>query len=199
MSMLFLNDNELVKLYMSGNEESLSVLVQRHKRRIFSYIYMITRNKVLTEDIFQETFFKVIQTLKKEQYNEEGKFLPWILRIAKNLIIDHFRKVKKMPSISSVINDEGEETSIFDIIPDNTESSKDTVESRALKKQIRSIVNDLPKDQKEVVILRTYYDMSFKDIAEVTNVSINTSLGRMRYALINLKKILEERNVEICL
>jgi len=199
MSMKLFNDNELVKLYMSGNEESLSVLVQRHKRRIFSYIYMITRNKALTEDIFQETFFKVIQTLKKEQYNEEGKFLPWILRIAKNLIIDHFRKVKKMPSISSVINDEGEETSIFDIIPDNTESPKDTVESRALKKQIRSIVNDLPKDQKEVVILRTYYDMSFKDIAEITNVSINTSLGRMRYALINLKKILEERNVEICL
>jgi RNA polymerase sigma-70 factor (ECF subfamily) len=160
---------------------------------------MITRSKVLTEDIFQETFFKVIQTLKKEQYNEEGKFLPWILRIAKNLIIDHFRKVKKMPSISSVINDEGEETSIFDIIPDNTESPKDAVESRALKKQIRSIVNDLPKDQKEVVILRTYYDMSFKDIAEITNVSINTSLGRMRYALINLKKLLEERNVEICL
>lgn len=199
MSMQLLNDNELVKLYMSGNEESLSVLVQRHKRRIFSYIYMITRSKVLTEDIFQETFFKVIQTLKKEQYNEEGKFLPWILRIAKNLIIDHFRKVKKMPSISSVINDEGEETSIFDIIPDNTESPKDTVESRVLKKQIRSIVNDLPKDQKEVVILRTYYDMSFKDIAEITNVSINTSLGRMRYALINLKKLLEERNVEICL
>jgi RNA polymerase sigma-70 factor (ECF subfamily) len=199
MSMQLLNDNELVKLYMSGNEESLSVLVQRHKRRIFSYIYMITRSKVLTEDIFQETFFKVIQTLKKEQYNEEGKFLPWILRIAKNLIIDHFRKVKKMPSISSVINDEGEETSIFDIIPDNTESPKDAVESRALKKQIRSIVNDLPKDQKEVVILRTYYDMSFKDIAEITNVSINTSLGRMRYALINLKKLLEERNVEICL
>jgi RNA polymerase sigma-70 factor (ECF subfamily) len=199
MSMQLLNDNELVKLYMSGNEESLSVLVQRHKRRIFSYIYMITRSKVLTEDIFQETFFKVIQTLKKEQYNEEGKFLPWILRIAKNLIIDHFRKVKKMPSISSVINDEGEETSIFDIIPDNTESPKDAVESRALKKQIRSIVNDLPKDQKEVVIFRTYYDMSFKDIAEITNVSINTSLGRMRYALINLKKLLEERNVEICL
>lgn len=199
MSMQLLNDNELVKLYMSGNEESLSVLVQRHKRRIFSYIYMITRSKVLTEDIFQETFFKVIQTLKKEQYNEEGKFLPWILRIAKNLIIDHFRKVKKMPSISSVINDEGEETSIFDIIPDNTESPKETVESRVLKKQIRSIVNDLPKDQKEVVILRTYYDMSFKDIAEITNVSINTSLGRMRYALINLKKLLEERNVEICL
>lgn len=197
MSMQLLNDNELVKLYMNGNEESLSVLVKRHKRRIFSYIYLITRNKALTEDVFQETFFKVIQTLKKQQYNEEGKFLPWILRIAKNLIIDHFRKVKKMPSISFVINEEGEETSIFDIIPDNTTSSKDTEESKHFKVKIRSIVNDLPQDQKEVVIMRTYYDMSFKEIAEVTNVSINTSLGRMRYALINLKKMLEEKNVEI--
>ena len=197
MSMHLFNDNELVKLYMNGNEESLSILVKRHKRRIFSYIYLITRNKALTEDVFQETFFKVIQTLKKQQYNEEGKFLPWILRIAKNLIIDHFRKIKKMPSISSVINDEGEETSIFDIIPDNSESSKDTPETRMFKKRIRAIVNDLPHDQKEVVIMRTYYDMSFKEISEVTNVSINTSLGRMRYALINLKKILEEKNVEI--
>lgn len=196
MSMQLLNDNELVKLYMNGNEESLSVLVKRHKRRIFSYIYLITRNKALTEDVFQETFFKVIQTLKKQQYNEEGKFLPWILRIAKNLIIDHFRKVKKMPSISSVINDEGEETSIFDIIPDNS-TSKDTEETKQFKQKIRSIVNGLPQDQKEVVIMRTYYDMSFKEIAEVTNVSINTSLGRMRYALINLKKMVEEKNVEI--
>lgn len=197
MSMQLLSDNELVKLYMNGNEESLSVLVKRHKRRIFSYIYLITRNKSLTEDIFQETFFKVIQTLKKQQYNEEGKFLPWILRIAKNLIIDHFRKVKKMPSISSVINDEGEETSIFDIIPEENNTSKDTEEARLFKETIRSIVNDLPQDQKEVVIMRTYYDMSFKEIADITNVSINTSLGRMRYALINLKKMLEEKNVEI--
>lgn len=197
MSMHFLDDNELVKLYMNGNEESLSILVKRHKRRIFSYIYLITRNKTLTEDVFQETFFKVIQTLKKQQYNEEGKFLPWILRIAKNLIIDHFRKVKKMPSISSVTNDEGEETSIFDIIPDNTENTKDTEETKLFKESIRKIVNELPQDQKEVVIMRTYYDMSFKEIAEVTNVSINTSLGRMRYALINLKKMLEEKNVEI--
>jgi RNA polymerase sigma factor (sigma-70 family) len=197
MSMQLLSDNELVKLYMNGNEESLSVLVKRHKRRIFSYIYLITRNKSLTEDVFQETFFKVIQTLKKQQYNEEGKFLPWILRIAKNLIIDHYRKAKKMPSISTVINDEGEETSIFDIIPEESPSSKDTEETKRFKETIRSIVNDLPQDQKEVVIMRTYYDMSFKEIAEITNVSINTSLGRMRYALINLKKMLEEKNVEI--
>ena len=197
MSIHLLSDNELVKLYMSGNEQSLSILVKRHKRRIFSYVYLITRNKTLTEDIFQETFFKVIQTLKREQYNEEGKFLPWVLRIAKNLIIDHFRKAKKMPSISSVINDEGEETSIFDIIPENSSSVKDNEESKKFKRSIRAIVNDLPQDQKEVVIMRTYYDMSFKEIAEVTNVSINTSLGRMRYALINLKKMLDEKNVEI--
>ncbi|MBC7694000.1 MAG: sigma-70 family RNA polymerase sigma factor [Burkholderiales bacterium] len=197
MSMQILSDNELVKLYMNGNEESLSVLVKRHKRRIFSYIYLITRHKALTEDVFQETFFKVIQTLKKQQYSEEGKFLPWVLRIAKNLIIDHFRKVKKMPSISSVINDEGEETSIFDIIPQESHTSKDSEETKKFKETIRSLVSDLPQDQKEVVIMRTYYDMSFKEIAEVTNVSINTSLGRMRYALINLKKMMEEKNVEI--
>ncbi len=125
------------------------------------------------------------------------KFLPWILRIAKNLIIDHYRKVKKMPSISTVINDEGEETSIFDIIPEENTSSKDTEETKRFKETIRSIVNDLPQDQKEVVIMRTYYDMSFKEIAELTGVSLNTALGRMRYALINLKKMLEEKNVEI--
>lgn len=197
MSMLMLSDNELVKLYMNGNEESLAVLVKRHKRRIYSYIYLIVRNKTLAEDIFQETFFKVIQTLKREQYNEEGKFLPWILRIAKNLIIDHFRKAKKMPGISTVINDEGEETNIFDIIPESDNSSKAPEELKQFKLMIRNVINELPPDQREVVIMRTYYDMSFKEIAELTNVSINTSLGRMRYALINLKKILEERNVEV--
>ena len=195
--MQFLSDNELVKLYMKGNEECLSVLVKRHKRRIFSYIYLITRNKELSEDIFQETFFKVIQTLKREQYNEEGKFLPWILRIAKNLIIDHYRKIKKMPGVSYVINDEGEETSIFDIIPEQTNRLRDTEETRLFKETIRTVVNDLPADQREVVIMRTYYDMSFKEISEFTNVSINTSLGRMRYALINLKKMLEEKKIEI--
>lgn len=195
MSMQLLSDNELVKLYMSGNEESLSILVTRHKRRIYSYVYLIIKDKELTEDIFQETFFKVIQTLKKEQYNEEGKFLPWVLRIAKNLVIDHFRKIKKMPSISSVTNSEGEKVDIFDIIPEV--SSKDPQETKQFKETIKALVNELPADQKEVVIMRTYYDMSFKEIADITNVSINTSLGRMRYALINLKKMLEEKNVEI--
>jgi len=197
MPMQLLSDNELVKLYMNGNEESLSILVKRHKRRIFSYLYLICRNKELTEDIFQETFFKVIQTLKKRQYNEEGKFLPWVLRIAKNLMIDHFRKVKKMPSISSVTNDEGERVDIFDIIPEPVSNTKDANETKEFKELIRNVVGELPPDQKEVVIMRTYYDMSFKEIAEVTNVSINTALGRMRYATINLKKMLEEKNVEV--
>jgi RNA polymerase sigma factor (sigma-70 family) len=197
MPMQLLSDNELVKLYMNGNEESLSILVKRHKRRIFSYLYLISRNKELTEDIFQETFFKVIQTLKKRQYNEEGKFLPWVLRIAKNLMIDHFRKIKKMPSISSVTNDEGERVDIFDIIPEPVSNSKDANEAKEFKELIRNVVGELPPDQKEVVIMRTYYDMSFKEIAEVTDVSINTALGRMRYALINLKKMLEEKNLEV--
>ena len=197
MSMQLLSDNELVKLYMNGNEDSLSVLITRHKRRIFSYLYLITRNKELTEDIFQETFFKIILTLKKGQYNEEGKFLPWTLRIAKNLMIDHFRRIKKMPSISSVSNDDGEKVDIFDIIPEQYSESRDKVETKQFKSTIRNIVGELPQDQKEVVIMRTYYDMSFKEIAEITNVSINTSLGRMRYALINLKKMIEEKNIEV--
>ena len=197
MSMQLLSDNELVKLYIDGNEESLSILVKRHKRRVFSYLYLITRNKELTEDIFQETFFKVIQTLKRGQYNEEGKFLPWTLRIAKNLMIDHFRKVKKMPTISSVTNDEGERVDIFDIIPEPNVETRDTKEAKQFKETIRTVVGELPPDQREVVIMRTYYDMSFKEISEITNVSINTSLGRMRYALINLKKMLEEKNIEV--
>ena len=197
MSMQLLSDNELVKLYIDGNEEPLSILVKRHKRRVFSYLYLITRNKELTEDIFQETFFKVIQTLKRGQYNEEGKFLPWTLRIAKNLMIDHFRRVKKMPTISSVTNDEGERVDIFDIIPEPHAETRDTKEAKQFKETIRNVVGELPPDQREVVIMRTYYDMSFKEISEITNVSINTSLGRMRYALINLKKMLEEKNIEV--
>lgn len=194
MSIQLLSDNELVKMYMGGREDALAVLVKRHKRRVFSYIYLITKNKPLTEDIFQETFFKVIQTLKRQQYSEEGKFLPWILRIAKNLIIDHFRKVKKMPSISKVTNEEGEEVNIFDIIPE-TDVRKEAEETRLFKQAIRSVINQLPADQREVVVMRTYYDMSFKEIADITNVSINTSLGRMRYALINLKKMMETKEV----
>ncbi len=191
-----LSDNELVQLYINGNEAPLAILIQRHKRKIFSYIYIITRDKALSEDVFQDTFFKVIQTLKRGQYNEEGKFLPWVLRISKNLVIDHFRRLKKMPTIPVVVNEEGEETEIFDLIP-GQDHVRDEHESNEFRRHIRGLVNDLPAEQREVVVMRTYYDMSFKEISEFTNVSINTSLGRMRYALINLKKMMEEKNMEV--
>ena len=198
MSIQLLNDNELVQLYIGGNEESLSVLLIRHKRKIFSSIMVVVKNKALAEDIFQDTFFKVIQTLKKGQYSEEGKFLPWVIRIARNLIIDHFRRIKKMPPVPVYINDEGEEVSVFNTLASDQDTDNYN-ETTKFKKSIRTIINELPADQRVVVIMRTYYDMSFKEISEFTNVSINTALGRMRYGLLNLKKLIEEKNLEVSL
>lgn len=199
MSIQSLNDNELVQLYIGGNEESLSVLLQRHKRKIFSSIVVVVKNKALAEDIFQDTFFKVIHTLKRGQYNEEGKFLPWVVRIARNLIIDHFRRIKKMPPVPIYTNDEGEEINVFSVLASTDNTFEVNAEQQKFKRSIRSLINELPADQREVVLMRIYYDMSFKEIAEFTNVSINTSLGRMRYALFNLKKMIEERNLEVAI
>ncbi|MGZ3900819.1 MAG: sigma-70 family RNA polymerase sigma factor [Bacteroidia bacterium] len=199
MSIQSLNDNELVQLYMGGNEECLSVLLHRHKGRIFSSIIVILKDRALSEDIFQDTFFKVIQTLKRGQYSEEGKFLPWVLRIARNLIIDHFRRAKRMPPVPVYVNEDGEEMDVFSTIAAEDSNSPQAQEMSIFKRNIRNLVNELPSDQREVVLMRTYYDMSFKEIAEFSNVSINTALGRMRYALINLKKMIEERNVEVSL
>ena len=196
MSIHLLNDNELVQLYIQGNEESLAVLLNRHKRKIFYSILVVVKNKALAEDIFQDTFFKVIQTLKRGNYNEEGKFLPWVIRISRNLIVDHFRKIKKMPQAPVYVNEEGEEINAFDFLETEQAEPVDK-ESLKLKKNIRSIINHLPVEQREVIVLRTYYDMSFKEIANFTNVSINTSLGRMRYALLNMKKLIEEKNIEL--
>lgn len=197
MSIQRLEDNELVQLYINGNEESLSVLLHRHKRRIFSSIHIVVRDKALAEDLFQDTFFKVIQTLKRNQYSEEGKFLPWVLRIARNLIIDHFRKNKKLPTVPVYVNEDGEEVDVFSTIPSDDDGFKSNEEYIEFKKKIRAMVSKLPDEQKEVVIMRMYYDMSFKEIADFCNVSINTSLGRMRYALINLKKMIEESKTEV--
>jgi RNA polymerase sigma-70 factor (ECF subfamily) len=196
MSIHLLNDNELVQLYIQGNEESLEVLLNRHKRKIFYSILVVVKNKALADDIFQDTFFKVIQTLKRGNYSEEGKFLPWVIRIARNLIVDHFRKIKKMPHAPVYFNDEGEEINAFDYL-EIEQTEPINKESLKLKKNIRSIINHLPIEQREVIVLRTYYDMSFKEIANFTNVSINTSLGRMRYALLNMKKLIEEKNIEV--
>lgn len=198
MSINHLNDNELVQLYINGNEECLAVLLNRHKKKIFSCILIVVKDQQLAEDIFQDTFFKVIQTLKRGLYSEEGKFVPWVIRISRNLIIDHFRRIKKMPPVPVYMNEEGEEISVF-----NTLASEDNLtdenDRSTLKKSIRNLISDLPEDQREVVLMRMYYDMSFKEIAEFTNVSINTALGRMRYALFNLKKMIEEKQLSLSL
>lgn len=199
MSIQSLNDTELVQLYISGNEESLATLLQRHKGKIFSSIIVVVKDRALAEDIFQDTFFKVIQTLKKGQYNEEGKFLPWVLRIARNLIIDHYRSIKRMPPVPVYVNEEGEEVSVFTTMASEPDVTGPGHELNKFKRNMRNLINELPADQREVVLMRTYYDMSFKEIADFTNVSINTALGRMRYALINLKKMIEERKVEVSL
>jgi RNA polymerase sigma factor (sigma-70 family) len=195
MSIQLLNDNELVQLYIGGNEDCLATLLQRHKRKIFTSIVIVVKDQQLAEDLFQDTFFKVIQTLKRGQYSEEGKFLPWVIRIARNLIIDHFRRAKKMPPMPVYVNDEGEEISVFNSLAASEEPSQ--LENSKFRKSIRNLINELPNDQREVVLMRMYYDMSFKEIAEFTDVSINTALGRMRYALFNLKKMIEEKKLEV--
>ena len=193
----FIDDHELVKLYTNGDESALETLVTRHKRRLFTYIFMIVKNRELSEDIFQDTFLKVVGTLKKGHYNEEGKFLPWVQRIAHNLIIDHFRKDNRMPTISGGTNEDGEEYSIFDIIKMREGNTEDKIVKKQIHKDLRQLVNQLPMEQKEVLMMRHYFDMSFKEISEQTNVSINTALGRMRYALINLRKLAKENNISL--
>lgn len=196
MTEQMLDDNQLVFQYMAGNEEALTKLVHRHKRRIYAYIYLIIRDRDLTEDLFQDTFFKVIHSLKSGQYYEDGKFLPWVLRIARNLVIDHFRRIKKLPTVPSIVNEDGEETDIFSVL-NLGQDEVSAIEKTQFRKTVRELIEELPSDQKEVLILRMYYDMSFKEIADYTQVSINTALGRMRYALINLRKMIEARKIEI--
>ena len=185
-----LSDAVLVTQYASGNEWALAQLIERHKSRIYSFIFSKVKDRDLSDDIFQETFIKVINTIKKQNYNEEGKFLPWVMRIAHNMVIDHFRKEKRAPN---VINNDGFD--IFEVL----QFSDDSVEMKMVKDQrdvdLKKIIQLLPDDQKEVLIMRLFCDMSFKDIADITEVSINTALGRMRYALSNLRKMIEENNM----
>jgi RNA polymerase sigma-70 factor (ECF subfamily) len=184
------DDSLLVQDYISGEEKALEILINRHNQRISSFIYSKVLDRDVTEDIFQDTFIKVIKTLKKGNYSEEGKFLPWVMRIAHNLIIDHFRKNKRMPKFEG-----NEDFNIFSVIGDD----KLNAEKQLIKDQIDSdlslLIEELPEDQKEVLLMRIYKDMSFKEISENTGVSINTALGRMRYALINLRKIIDRHNI----
>ncbi len=186
-----LNDNELVQRFIAGDQYSLEILIQRHKGRVFSYILLVVKKQELAEDIFQETFIKVIRSLKKGKYTENGKFVSWVLRISHNLIIDHFRKEK----LKGTVSNDSLDIDIFN----SQKFSEDTIEDQMINTQILSEVKDLikelPEDQQQVIIMRHYLDLSFKEIAEQTDVSINTALGRMRYALINLRKLVEKKNL----
>lgn len=189
------NDYELVKLFVSGNPKGIEDLINRHKDRVYTYIFLIVKNHQLAEDIFQDTFIRVIRSLKHGKYRDNGKFISWVLRIAHNLIIDYFRREKQMNTFS---NDDYE----MDLF-NSTRFSDITIEEQLIRDQIhldlRRLLDQLPDDQKQVVILRHFLGLSFKEIAEQTDVSINTALGRMRYALINLRKLIEEKNLKMTL
>lgn len=184
------SDNQLIVSFISGNEGALEILVRRHQKRVFTSILILVRDKELAEDLFQETFIKVIKTLRSGSYQEEGKFLPWVLRIGHNLVIDHFRKNKRMPLVRDT-----EEHSIMDQIRLTDANVEEKMVTNQIHHQVRQLIDYLPLDQREVVIMRHYGNLSFKEIAEITNVSINTSLGRMRYALINLRKLISEKQL----
>ncbi|MEN9447506.1 MAG: hypothetical protein RJA25_796 [Bacteroidota bacterium] len=181
-------DHELLQRYINGDENALPILLQKHQRKIFSFILMRVRNRTLAEDIFQDTFYKVIDSLRVGKYNEEGKFLPWVMMIANNLCMDHFRKNKRMPVI---VDSDGKD--VLNMIHFAEESKEDMVIREQTVKQIKDLIELLPAEQKEVLILRHYADLSFKEIAEMTGTNINTALGRMRYALLNLRKMIGEK------
>ncbi|MEL0009274.1 MAG: sigma-70 family RNA polymerase sigma factor [Flammeovirgaceae bacterium] len=185
-----LSDSCLISLYTKGNNEAMSILIDRHKSRIFTTIYLIVKDKYIAEDILQDVFIKTIKIIENKKYNEQGKFLPWILRIAHNQAIDHFRKEKRNPKIT--LQDGSD---IFNCLKFSEDISDSDVLSKGTKKHLKKIIQSLPEKQKEVLIMRHYMEMSFQEIAEATNVSINTALGRMRYALIALRKKIKPKQV----
>ena len=184
------NDSVLVKGYMDGCEHSLAVLIKRHKLKIYNFIYSKVFDRDIAEDIFQDTFIKVIKTLRKGAYQEEGKFLPWVMRISHNLVIDHFRKSNRIPIFESK-----DEFDIFQIIGDDAPNIESNMIDRQVVEDLQKLIIELPDDQREVLTMRLYKDMSFKEIAETTGVSINTALGRMRYAVINIRKLIVEHQI----
>jgi len=192
MNVKSLSDKQLINGYLDGNDKCFEVLLTRHKEKIYTSIYLFVKDHDLAEDIFQEVFIKIIDTLRRGKYNHEGKFLQWAMRISYNLCVDYFRRSKRRTKVSP-----SETFDIFDVL----EVKDDNMETTMMKNQtytaIRNLVDKLPPEQREVVILRHYADMSFKEIAALTRVSINTALGRMRYALINIRKMMEESNVKL--
>lgn len=184
------SDALLVKNYIAGDENSLSILINRHQSKIYGFIYSKLSDRDMADDIFQDTFIKVIKTLKSNSYNEEGKFLPWVMRISHNLIIDYYRKNKKMPMFR-----ETEDFSIFSIMSDNVPNIESQLITSQVESDLRKLIEELPEDQKEVLVMRMYQDLSFKEISELTGVSINTALGRMRYAIMNLRKVIDKHQI----
>lgn len=184
-------DQELVKMYVKGQENALGELLRRHKQKIYTSILVFVKNDVKAEDIFQDTFVKIIESLRRGKYYEDGKFLPWAMRIAHNLCIDNYRKSKRAPMVTT-----SEGYDIFNIMEFSSEDNgEDMMVKGEAKEKVRKLIDELPPEQREVVILRHYADMSFKEIAQMTDVSINTALGRMRYALINMRKMIETKKV----
>ncbi len=199
------DDHELVHQYIQGHEPALEVLINRHKAAVYKYIFYLVRDKALAEDIFQDTFFKVVSKLRKGEYQFNGKFGSWVISIAKNKCMDMFRENKKMQLVSKVKNKKGEYTDIFSVgkvrtaMSDESQvSNQDKEESmKEIRTELKKLINRLPKEQREVLMMRHYYDMSFQEISERMNVNVNTSLGRMRYALISLRKFIDEKKGQL--
>ena len=187
-----LTDQDLVRSYMNGDSNAMNVLVERYKDKIFTSIYLLVKDKYLAEDIFQDVFIRIIDTLRGGRYTDEGKFLPWAMRIAHNMCVDHFRKVKRSPSIKT-----SDDHDIFEVLNFSEPGADQKIMANQSHDKIRKMVDLLPEDQREVIILRNYADLSFKEIAELTNCSINTALGRMRYGLINLRKMMTEKQIAL--
>jgi|TARA_R110000737_G_scaffold353477_1_gene405914 RNA polymerase sigma-70 factor (ECF subfamily) len=194
MSLKEQDDSVLVSLYVNGNEKAFETLMLRHKDRIYRSVYAKIKNPALAEDIFQEVFIKIINTMKLGNYNEEGKFLPWALRIAQNMVIDHFRRNKKIKLISES-SSASDDYNIFHTLKLQDANIEEVITKEEMEQQIVGLIDYLPETQKDILIMRLFQEMSFKDIAEAKDISINTALGRMRYALINMRKIMEERNI----
>jgi RNA polymerase sigma factor (sigma-70 family) len=186
------SDHELIQLFIAGNSNALEILVLRHKDKLYTSILFLVKDKYLAEDIFQDVFIRVIDTVRGGRYTEEGKFLPWAMRIAHNLCVDHFRKVKRTPTIKT-----GDNQDIFEILNFTEDSAEDKMIKRQSHNRVKDMLDKLPEDQREVIILRHYADMSFKEIAALTDCSINTALGRMRYGLINLRKMMVQKQIAL--
>jgi len=188
-----ITDYELIQKFIKGEQSSFEEIIRRHKSKVYAYISLYIRDQALVEDIFQDTFLKVIQSVKAGKYYDNGKFLSWVMRIAHNLIIDHFRRLKQM----NVISNDDYESDLFNSKKLSDPNVEDQIVNVQIRKDVRKLIGHLPDDQREVVILRHYAGLSFKEIADITDVSINTALGRMRYALINMRKLIEEKQISL--